>query len=241
MDKTKVELAQYHHAACFSPATSTFFKAINNGNFLSWPGLTADLIQNHLPLSMATVKGHLKQEFKNLCSTKTTPQKLVPVDTNEIPPLDTPGEKTLDCFIAMATKEEGMTYSELAGQCPIRSSRGNQYILVGYDYDSNAILTELIKSRAAGDINKGVTNIIDTLTQSGHRPHLHILDNEASDLLKHSLLKYKIQYQLLPPHAHRIQQNEHFRLSRRTSLQAFARRTQTVLPLSGTDLSHKQQ
>ena len=38
-DKTHAELAILFHAACFSPVTSTFCKAIENGNFiiLSYP------------------------------------------------------------------------------------------------------------------------------------------------------------------------------------------------------------
>ena len=39
-NKTKTELAQYLHAYCFSPTQSTFIRAIKNGNFISWPGLT---------------------------------------------------------------------------------------------------------------------------------------------------------------------------------------------------------
>jgi hypothetical protein len=56
LDKTKVELAQYLHAACFSPVPSTFVKAITAGHFLTWPGLTADLIRNQLPSSNAMAK-----------------------------------------------------------------------------------------------------------------------------------------------------------------------------------------
>ena len=61
-DITKRELAQYFHAAAFSPVNSTFIAAINNGHFTSWPGLSASLISKHLPQSPFTVKGHLNQE-----------------------------------------------------------------------------------------------------------------------------------------------------------------------------------
>ena len=42
--KTKMELAQFLHGAAFSPVPSTFTKAIQNGIFLTWPGLTPLLI-----------------------------------------------------------------------------------------------------------------------------------------------------------------------------------------------------
>jgi hypothetical protein len=48
LHKTKAELAQYLHAACFSPVPSTFVQAIKKGHFITWPGLTAELITKHL-------------------------------------------------------------------------------------------------------------------------------------------------------------------------------------------------
>ena len=38
--QTKSDLAKYLHACCFSPAPSTLIRAINNGNLITWPGLT---------------------------------------------------------------------------------------------------------------------------------------------------------------------------------------------------------
>ena len=40
----KKELAQCLHAACMSQTPSTFLRAIKNNHFVSWPGLTVDLI-----------------------------------------------------------------------------------------------------------------------------------------------------------------------------------------------------
>ena len=60
-DKTKMELAQWLHASCGSPKPSTFCTAIEKGNFLTWPGLTSNLVKKHLPAIEATSKGHLNQ------------------------------------------------------------------------------------------------------------------------------------------------------------------------------------
>ena len=38
---TKPDIAMYYHRAAFSPVPNTFISAINNGNFSTWPGLTA--------------------------------------------------------------------------------------------------------------------------------------------------------------------------------------------------------
>ena len=72
--KTRLELAQYLHAACYSPVKSTFKRAIRNNHFASWPGLTVDVIQNYLPQSVATMQGHLHQKRQGLQTTKSTPQ-----------------------------------------------------------------------------------------------------------------------------------------------------------------------
>jgi len=64
-DKTKHELVNYLHACCFSPTKRTFLQAIKKGNFITWPGLTTELVSKHLITPIATAKGHLTQERKN--------------------------------------------------------------------------------------------------------------------------------------------------------------------------------
>jgi len=56
-----VDQVQFLHAALFSPVPSTLLKAIRNGHFATWPGLTAANVSKHLPKSMAMAKGHLNQ------------------------------------------------------------------------------------------------------------------------------------------------------------------------------------
>ena len=41
------------------------------------------------------------------------------------------------------------------------------------------------------------------LSNRGRQPELYILDNECSNELKSAMTKHKIDYQLVPPHAHR--------------------------------------
>ena len=49
MDKTtKPELTQYLHAALFRPTSERLLKATKQGFLKSWPGLTENLIKNHL-------------------------------------------------------------------------------------------------------------------------------------------------------------------------------------------------
>ena len=67
---TKPDLAMYYHCTAFSPVPTKFISAINNSNFSTWPGLTAELISKHLPKSLATTKGHNNLARQNLRSTR---------------------------------------------------------------------------------------------------------------------------------------------------------------------------
>jgi hypothetical protein len=67
---TQTDLVTYLHAACGSPVPSTWIKAIRNGHFATWPGLTTKLVTEKLPKSISTVKGHLNRQRKNIRSTK---------------------------------------------------------------------------------------------------------------------------------------------------------------------------
>jgi hypothetical protein len=144
-DKTKTELIQYLHACCFSPSSSTFIKAVRNGNFITWPGLDTKLIHKYLPDSIATAKGHLDQEQQNLQSTK---EPTIPtLDEDFFPTSPEPTTTTNECCAVLfpfVPKHVG--YTDLTGRFPHVSARGNKYLLIVYDFDSNAILAEPLKS-----------------------------------------------------------------------------------------------
>ena len=59
--KSKQELTLFYHAACFSPTKRTFVDAIKRNAFASWPGITVDLVNKYLPITEATIKGHIRQ------------------------------------------------------------------------------------------------------------------------------------------------------------------------------------
>ena len=100
-DKTKAQLAMYYHACLGSPVVSTFLNAIKQGFLTTWPGLTVDLIKNHLPLSIPTAKGHLRQESQNLRSTKQPAYPVINIKQEETPTIAFPpedkGKKIHEC------------------------------------------------------------------------------------------------------------------------------------------------
>ena len=140
LDKTKSELADFIHGCLFSPCPSTLMQAVRNKHFLSWPGINSINFLRYSTNNIATLKGHLNQERKNLRTTKsiatTTP-------SDESFPSGLPLPKTnlvMSSLIGYSPKNKA--YGDLTGQFPYKSSRGNAYIYVLYHYDSNAILVE---------------------------------------------------------------------------------------------------
>jgi hypothetical protein len=211
-DKTKTELIQYLHGCCFSPTPRTFLRAIKNGNFLSWPGLNIPNITRFLPPSIATALGHLDQERANLQSTKSkvSPLQFLPSINTDVLSEDEDfapapsSTKTFDvCGTIIPFVATRTGYHDLTGAFPHKSSRGNQYIFVLYDYDGNAILTQPIKNRQAATIRDAWLSLHQVLQRSGNAPNLYIMDNEASSDIKDAMFKHKISFQLAPPHMHR--------------------------------------
>jgi hypothetical protein len=104
------------------------------------------------------VKGQLDQTRKNQRSAKQVaapPTDLVtdsdptaPQSADAFPPSD-PGNVRLhhSCYAAVIEPVTGQIHSNQTGKFVNASSTGNNYILVVYDYNSNGILVEPLRSR----------------------------------------------------------------------------------------------
>ena len=108
-------------------------------------------------------------------------------------------------FTALITPPQptGKIYTDQTGRFPQQSSRGNNYIMILYDYDSNAILAEPIKNRSQTELLRAYTKLHTLLCSRGFQPQIQLLDNEAPHELKQFLTQQQIDYQLVPPHVHR--------------------------------------
>jgi len=105
------------------------------------------------------------------------------------------------CYTAML-EPTGQTYLDLTGRFVAPSSTGNNYILIVYDYDSNAILAVPLKNRKSETILAAYQVAHHCLCQAGLRPKLQRLDYEASRALQDFLMDEGVDYQLVPPHLH---------------------------------------
>ncbi len=139
----------------------------------------------------------MTQEQQNLQSTKhlspTVSQEFLP--TPEIPNIHS--HNVMSTLISFSANT--LSYIWLH---PFKTCRGNQYVYVLYNYDSNAILVEPTKPCQAQEIATMWSKLYERLTKHGHATSHFILDNECSTDLKYSFKKYAIIYQLAPPCIH---------------------------------------
>jgi hypothetical protein len=169
-------LVNYLHEALFSPTKSALLQAVKDGHLITWPGLTEDAIHKHLKLTPATAMGHMNQRRQNIRSTSKTPiADTATADTD----LGTNTHLVYDVLV-----DQGKLYMDLPGQFPVRSSKGNLYVMVCYVYDCNYVKVIPMKSRSASEWVNAYDNIHQELTVKGFKPKLQTLNNEASAALK---------------------------------------------------------
>jgi hypothetical protein len=99
--------------------------------------------------------------------------------------------------------DQGQLYADLTGKFPVRSSKGNSYVMICYIYDCNYVKVILMKSRSASEWVKAYDSVHQELTVKGFKPKLQTLYNEASAALKNFFTERDIAYHLVPPHCHR--------------------------------------
>jgi hypothetical protein len=131
---------------------------------ISSPRLTANAVRKYLPKSLATAKGHLKAAPKNLRSTSITRPALAPTDANTAMTTPTSSHVRTHLVYAKHISITGQIYSDQTGRFPVTSSRGNQYIMIIYDYNSTAILAEPIKNRSEQEILRAYSKLHQYLT-----------------------------------------------------------------------------
>jgi hypothetical protein len=188
-------LIHYLHKSLFSPTKSALLQAVKNGHLVTWSGLTEEAIHKHLKLTPATDMGHMNQRRWNIRSTSKIPIEDVPTTETNL------GTKTHLVYAVLV--DQGQLYTDLTGKFPVRSSKGNSYVMVCYVYYCNYVKVIPMKSRSASEWVKAYDHIHQELTTKGFKPKLQTLDNKASAALKHFFAANDVEHQLVPPHCHR--------------------------------------
>ena len=186
------------HAVCGFPVKSTWLKAIKAGNFIGWPLLTKRNVSKYYPETVETPKGHMNQTRKNVRSTKPKPAPLATANTSSLH-----GKKVRDEYTEVYNVRKTV-FSDQMGQFPIRSQRGNKYIMVMVEIDSNAILVEPLNSRKDPELTQAYRTLMQRLKRAGIIPKKHILDNEVSEAMKTIIRdEYQMEMELVPLGCHR--------------------------------------
>jgi hypothetical protein len=210
------ELVVFSHQTLWSPTLRTLEQALQKGFLVNFPGLTTTSLRKYPPRSYSTPKGHLNQTRQNQRSTKAVPVANVPTpapDTLKMAqdqdrldadafPAPTDDERCNFCYLNII-EPTGKIYTDQTGRFIVPSSTGNNYLMILYDYDTNAIFAEPLPNRRAASILAAYKTLHARLCAAGFRPKLQRLDNECSNLLKAFMTDEKVDYQLVPPNVHR--------------------------------------
>jgi hypothetical protein len=194
------DIVAFHHAALFSPSISTLNTAMKKGYLPPLPGLTEQSLKRHPPDAQSSTMGHLDNRRKNIQSTKQPQQPDPDQETvaDIYPDQPTSQDRTHHCYLAV-TEPKSLVYTDQTGSLPVTSSTGNNYLLIGYDYDSNNILFRPIKNRTAEAITAAIADVHTTLSLGGCKPKFHRLDNECPQQVKDYFNRREVKYQLAPP------------------------------------------
>jgi len=177
---------------------------------VSWPGLTVKAVTKHFPESEETMKGHWIKTKSGLWSTKAQVESESEFDDienatmrNPAHPLAKQKESVLMVF-DLGDEAQRVMYTDQTGKFPKKSSKGNHYIMVLIEIDSNAILVEAMKNRTLGEMIRAYLVLVTVthLRNAGITPKMHILDNKCSEELKAQIWKNNMTFQVVPPHDH---------------------------------------
>jgi hypothetical protein len=116
--------------------------------------------------------GHTNQRRQNIRSTSKAP-----IEQQQTPDTDL-GTKTHLVYAVVV--DQGQLYTDLTGKFPVRSRKGNSYVMVCYIYGCNYAKVISMKSRSASEWVKAYDSIHQELTVKGFKPKLQTLENEAS-------------------------------------------------------------
>ena len=201
-------LVRYFHADAGFPVSSTWLKSIKAGKFSSWPELTYQNAAKYYPIDDENLKGYMTQLLQVVLSTNTKPSK---VKFNTTPQsTDIPSDMTPSNEMYIRVEHTIKVYTDDTGRFPVRSHSGNQYIMIAYHCDSNAIIASPFKSRTDKHILLAYNTIMQRLEDRNILVDLQLLDNEASAEYKHiAKSECVVEYQFVPPNIHSRNAAEH--------------------------------
>ena len=190
----------FTHAAMCSPPVESFGKALRAGFFGNLPRITARMLSDNPPASIATAKGHLNrnrqsQRHRVRVSTAAADARGHTDDSAEQE--DAPSQVVLNIIMNMPQRNN----SDLTGKVPVCSSTGNNYILISVF--NSYIHMEPMPSRDGAQYVAALRRTIEFFRDLGHEVTHQRMDNETSRALERYMQEEGISIQFVPPHNHR--------------------------------------
>ena len=165
---------RFAHATLGSPCISSLLRALRAGYLDSFPRLTAQIVVQHPPHTIATAKGHLDQHRQGLDSTADTQTSH---NAAHSPAVTDPHSPNHTVYVKTVLASD-TSHSDLTGRFPVLSTTGNQYLFIstmdGY------IHAEPMASRHHTEYIKAYQKTIDFFRTYGHPISFQRLDNETS-------------------------------------------------------------
>jgi hypothetical protein len=198
--------ARYIPQLLCSPPTSTLIWALAVSTKLSTiPGLTPAFINNNLPHSTATNKGHMRRHQSNTASMHNIQNDKVAMRAKVHRMMlqqEACSMQDMFCFAALTNANTGTMYTDLTGSFPVRLFKNMQYIFVAYVYNLNAIIVHAMPTCTNTAMITAFKEVITVLWTRGNRPALNIMDKECSTAVEQYICLEKINIHLVPPHNH---------------------------------------
>ena len=151
---------KYMHAAAGLPVKETWIRAVRDGNYITWPGLSVKSIRKYYPDDAEeTLKGHMRGQRQGFRSTKERREK----EPNED---KTPKQKQNDIYTTrIDLKREIHTYQ--TGKFLHLSSKGNRYIIVEHNIDENYIFMDTMKNILKRQMMACYQRIVSRIKKAG--------------------------------------------------------------------------
>ncbi len=198
----------YLHASAGFPPKPTWLKAIQQGNYSTWPLINVKNIPKYFPESEETQMGHMRGQRQGIRSTcpvdapgttndANSPNITVPVSN----PTPTAHTVAHDVLIWVIDLKDTM-YMYQTGCFPFVSSLGNCYIMILHHVDSNSSWSKALKNNSKGKLILARRCALIRMAQHSIVPRHQILDNQALFAYKTEIELPKMTYELVPPDDH---------------------------------------
>lgn len=200
------DFVKFLHASFGSPPSSSFLNAIRR-KFISHRRLTSKMVAGNLPNSIATAFGHLDQTRQGQHSTRSPVVSAPSSDDDYDSDSDSEPDKPIvaSVYVRIMSSSD-CNHSDLTGRFPIKSARGNQYILVsvcdGY------VHYEPMMSKSASCYVAAYRRMYSFFAAHGRLIRFQKLDNETSTLLETYLASIPIHLEYVSPGTHRTNKAE---------------------------------